>query len=85
MESSNNFNKSVASRFFARVVKVFFFFGGGGGGYKDIRPQRSNVNVMNLLQNSQIYPFLEKPSETEFAGAPAQKITKLYYNRPLET
>ena len=85
MESSNNFNRSVASRFFPFKPELEKFFFLGGGGYKDIRPQRSNVNVMNLLQNSQIYPFLEKPSETEFAGAPAQKITKLYYNRPLET
>ena len=41
-----------------------------------------NVNMMNLLQNSQ-YSLNKK--HLSFAGARSQKITKLYHNRPGET
>ena len=51
-------------------------------------PQSSNVNVMNLLQNSQYSQnifFFRKSIRPSFAGACLQKNTKLYHNLPGET
>ena len=42
--------------------------------------QSSNVNVMNLLQNSQNIFFFRKSIRLSFAGACLQKNTKLYHN-----
>ena len=42
--------------------------------------QSSNVNVMNLLQNSQNIFFFRKSIRPSFAGACLQKNTKLYHN-----